>query len=165
MAELDPSGRATQTPPGDLTTHRTRPHRPLVVLESRTLMLIRNLWTLSVRTRAFLRRRMPTNILLDKLRTRRGLKWGVPAMGLAVVYLFAAATCITLLERGWSPWLYLLFAICLWNALKFLLFGPISVILLIRALLAERRARRQDLRATQIRLTTSSAWSAARTSS
>lgn len=145
MAELDPSGRATQTPPGDLTTHRTRPHRPLVVLESRTLMLIRNLWTLSVRTRAFLRRRMPTNILLDKLRTRRGLKWGVPAMGLAVVYLFAAAICITLIDHGWSPWLYLLFAICLWNALKFLLFGPLSLLLLARARAYEHRAKRDLL--------------------
>ena len=107
-------------------------------------MLIRNLWTLSVRTRAFLRRRMPTNILLDKLRTRRGLKWGVPAMGLAVVYLFAAATCTTLVERGWSPWLYLLFTICLWNALKFLLFGPISITLLIRAKILERPVPRHE---------------------
>ncbi|UNX53587.1 sulfate permease [Georgenia sp. TF02-10] len=93
---------------------------------------------------------MPTNILLAKLRTRRGLKWGVPAMGLALVYLFAAATCVTLVERGWSPWLYLVFAICLWNALKFLLFGPISAILLIRARITERRARRRDLRAERL---------------
>ena len=49
--------------------------------------MIRQLWTLSVHTRAFLRRYMPTNILLDAIRTRRGLKWGVPAMLLAVPYL------------------------------------------------------------------------------
>ena len=34
--------------------------------------MIRELWTVSVHTRAFLRRYMPTNILLDAIRTRRG---------------------------------------------------------------------------------------------
>lgn len=105
-------------------------------------MLISTLWTLSVRTRTFLRRWMPTNILLDKLRTRRGLKWGVPAMGLGVAYLFIAATSITLTNGGWSPWLYIVFAVCLWNALKFLLFGPISLLLLARACVHEHRAKR-----------------------
>lgn len=32
--------------------------------------MIRQLWTLSIRTRAFLRRYMPTNILLNTIRTR-----------------------------------------------------------------------------------------------
>lgn len=45
--------------------------------------MIRLLWALSVRTRYFLRRYMPTNILLDLIRTRRGLKWGIPKMLLA----------------------------------------------------------------------------------
>ena len=34
-------------------------------------MIIRTIWTLSVRTRTFLRRWMPTNILLDKLRNTK----------------------------------------------------------------------------------------------
>ena len=55
--------------------------------------MIRQLWTLSIRTRAFLRRYMPTNILLDAIRTRRGLKWGPPAMLLAAPYLLAASIC------------------------------------------------------------------------
>ena len=38
------------------------------------------IWVLSARIHHFLRRYMPTNILLAALRTRRGLKWGVPAM-------------------------------------------------------------------------------------
>ena len=41
--------------------------------------MLRLLWAMSVRTRYFLRRYMPTNILLDLIRTHRGLKWGVPA--------------------------------------------------------------------------------------
>lgn len=109
-------------------------------------MLIRNLWTLSVRTRLFLRRWMPTNILLDKLRTRRGLKWGVPAMALGAAYIFAAAMCTTLIDRGASEWLYLAFGLLLWNGLKFLVFGPLSLVLLIRARIAERRARQLQQR-------------------
>lgn len=105
-------------------------------------MLIRTLWTLSVRTRTFLRRWMPTNILLDKLRTRRCLKWGVPAMGLGLVYLLISAASITLINGGWSPGLYIVFALCLWNALKFVLFGPISLLLLARARVHEHRAKR-----------------------
>lgn len=105
-------------------------------------MLIRPLWTLSAQTRAILRRRMPTNILLDKLRTRRGLKWGVPAMGLGLVYLLIAAASITLINEGWPQGLYIVFALCLWNALKFLLFGPISLLLLARARFHEYRTKR-----------------------
>ncbi|GGM62960.1 hypothetical protein GCM10010489_38060 [Microbacterium saperdae] len=39
-----------------------------------------------------------------------------------------AATCTGLIERGWSEWLYLAFFWALWNGLKFLLFGPWSVV-------------------------------------
>ncbi|MCV7713100.1 hypothetical protein M3C72_011790 [Micrococcus luteus] len=103
-------------------------------------MLIRTLWTLSIQTRAILRRWMPTNILLDRLRTRHGLKWGVPAMGLGIAYFLAAAVSVTLINGGWSPWLYIVFALCLWNALKFLLFGPISLLLLARARVHEHQS-------------------------
>ena len=36
-----------------------------------------------------MRRYMPTNIALDALRSRRGLKWGIPAMLIAILYLYA----------------------------------------------------------------------------
>lgn len=36
--------------------------------------MFRLIWALSVRARYFLRRYMPTNILLDAIRTRRGLR-------------------------------------------------------------------------------------------
>ena len=45
-------------------------------------MLIRTLWTLSIQTRAILRRWMPTNILLDRLRTRH-VNFGVRLNGCA----------------------------------------------------------------------------------
>lgn len=50
---------------------------------------------------------MPTNILLDAIRTRRGLKWGVPAMFLAGPYLLAASVCNTLIAHGGPGWLNL----------------------------------------------------------
>ncbi|MDN5962714.1 MAG: sulfate permease, partial [Propionibacterium sp.] len=89
---------------------------------------------------------MPTNVLLDRLRTRRGLKWGVPAMLLGVVYLLIAATCTGLIDQGWSEWLYLAIIWALWNSLKFLLFGPWSLILLAQARTREANARRRQHR-------------------
>lgn len=105
-------------------------------------MLFDNLWNASIRTRVFLRRWMPTNILLDKIRRRDGLKWGIPAMLVGVAYLAAAVGCVLLIDQGWPEALYLGFFLTLWNSLKFLLMGPVSVILLIRARTREAIARR-----------------------
>ncbi|GAA2965872.1 sulfate permease [Microbacterium schleiferi] len=110
--------------------------------------MIRQLWTLSVHTRAFLRRYMLTNILLDAIRTRRGLKWGVPAMLLAVPYLLAASTFTTLIADGGPGWLNLLVLLCLWNTMKFIIMGPVSLILLARIRVREAVAARAVRRAT-----------------
>ena len=106
--------------------------------------MIRQLWTLSVHTRAFLRRYMPTNILLDAIRTRRGLKWGVPTMLLAVPYLLAASTFTTLIADGGPGWLNLLVLLCLWNTMKLILMGPTSLILLVRIRINDFQAARRD---------------------
>ena len=42
--------------------------------KERTALMFRSMWTASVHTRYFLRRYMPTNIALDAILTRRGLK-------------------------------------------------------------------------------------------
>jgi hypothetical protein len=104
--------------------------------------MLRLLWALSVRTRYFLRRYMPTNILLDLLRTRRGLKWGIPAMFLAAPYLLAASICVNLIAGGGPGWLNLLVLLFCWNALKFIAIGPVSLALLARTQLREHRERR-----------------------
>lgn len=103
--------------------------------------MLRLLWNLSIRVRLFLRTTMPTNILLDALRTRRGLKWGVPAMLIAVPYLLGAWLLTVWIADGGPGWLNLLVLLFIWNALKFLVNGPITLVILIRARLAERRAR------------------------
>ena len=108
--------------------------------------MIRQLWTLSIRTRAFLRRYMPTNILLDAIRTRRGLKWGAPTMLLAAPYLLAASICTNSLASGGPGWLSLLVLLFCWNALKFIIMGPVSIALLVRARLHEAAIRRHQRR-------------------
>ncbi len=104
--------------------------------------MFRLLWNLSIRVRLFLRTYMPTNILIDALRTRRGLKWGMPAMLIAAPYLLGAWLLTVWIADGGPGWLNLLVLLFIWNALKFLVNGPITLILLIRARIAEQRERR-----------------------
>ena len=105
--------------------------------------MIRLLWTASTEVRYFLRRYMPSNILLDLIRTRNGLKWGVPAMLLAAPYLGVAAGCTNLIESGGHGWLHLVVLVCIWNALKVVVIGPVSVVLLVKARAKERQARKR----------------------
>lgn len=82
--------------------------------------MLQLIWTASAHTRYYLRRYMPTNIALDAIRTRRGLKWGVPAMLLAAPYLYAASVCTTLIDNGGPGWLHILVLLFVWNAFKML---------------------------------------------
>ena len=104
--------------------------------------MIRLIWNLSIRTRLFLRTWMPTNILLDAIRTRRGLRWGIPGMLLAIPYLLIANLCVQALADRGPGWLHLIVLWAIWNSLKMLCIGPVSVILLIGARLRERAERR-----------------------
>ena len=61
--------------------------------------MLRLFLALSARVYGLLRY-APTNLLLDAIRTRRGLKWGVPAMLLALPYLYAAAICTAIINYG-----------------------------------------------------------------
>lgn len=105
--------------------------------------MFRLLWAASVSTRYYLRRYMPTNVALDAIRTRRGLKWGVPAMLLAAPYLLAASICTNLIADGGPGWLNLLVLLFIWNAIKFIIMGPVSLVLLTRARVREAVARRR----------------------
>jgi len=103
--------------------------------------MFRLLWSGSVAARYYLRRYMPTNIALDAIRTRRGLKWGIPAMLLAVPYLYVASVCVTVINEGGPGWLHLLVILFIWNALKMLWIGPIS---LVRLAVTRRRDHRPE---------------------
>lgn len=94
--------------------------------------MFRLLWIASIHIRAFMRRYMPSNIALDLVRTRRGLKWGPVAMLLAAPYAVAAYWLTVVIESGGPEWLYLLVLVCLWSALKMISIGPVSLINLAR---------------------------------
>ncbi|WP_350351622.1 sulfate permease [Microbacterium sp. A8/3-1] len=109
--------------------------------------MIRSIWTVSTFIHAVLQRCAPTNIVLGRIRRRRGLKWGVPAMLLAVPYLIEASLCSAAVGDGASGWLNLIILLCLWNAMKFIVAGPVAVVLLLRARHREAVARRASERA------------------
>lgn len=101
------------------------------------------LFGVTARAHSALRRLMPTNILLDAIHTRRGLKWGMPAMLLAVPYALAAVFCVGMVEAGGSGWLNVLSLLFAWNALKILAAGPVTLVRLLRVRGGEARARRR----------------------
>ncbi len=108
--------------------------------------MIRLLGAASTNIRYFMRRYLPSNVLLDAIRTRRGLKWGVPAMLLAIPYLLVANLCVRLIAENGPGWLHLVVLVCIWSAFKMLWIGPVSVVLIIRARLREAAAARRQRR-------------------
>ena len=105
--------------------------------------MFRLLGMISVHSRYFLRRYMPTNRLLDAIRTRHGLKWGIPVMLLAAPYLLIANICTALIADGGPGWLHVVVLWSIWNAMKFIIMGPASLVLLVRARVQEAVARRR----------------------
>ena len=105
--------------------------------------MFRLIWTASVHTRYFLRRYMPTNIVLDAIRTPAGLKWGVPAMVLAIPYLYAGSLLTTVIGDGGPGWLHLVTLVLIWNAMKFIVMGPVSLLLMVRKKVAQARGCRR----------------------
>jgi hypothetical protein len=97
---------------------------------------------LTARTYYALRCFMPTNILLDGIHTRRGLKWGVPTMLLSVPYALVAVLCVGVVESGGSEWLNVLAMLFAWDALKILASGPMTLMRLLRVRGQEARARK-----------------------
>ncbi|MCL1900177.1 MAG: hypothetical protein FWG11_06685 [Promicromonosporaceae bacterium] len=94
--------------------------------------MIRLLWAISPRIRDFLARWMPTNRLLAAIRTRRGLKWGVPAMALGVAYFLLAAALVAIIRDGGPTWVNAFVFLTVWNGFKFLWIGPVSLICLAK---------------------------------
>jgi hypothetical protein len=75
---------------------------------------------LAAAIRGYLAFHMPTNRVIDWLRSPRGLKWAIPvAIVAAPAYLFSMSVCSTVVERGGPGYLNLLVLLFAWNALKF----------------------------------------------
>lgn len=82
------------------------------------------LWKTSTSLRGCLRSYMPTNRVVDWLRTPGGTVWAIPVAVVAVpAYLFAMSICATLVERGGPGYLNCLVAAFTWNSIKFAVLG------------------------------------------
>ncbi|MBC9943185.1 sulfate permease [Leucobacter sp. cx-328] len=91
------------------------------------------IWHLSSFANDLLQRYAPTNRLIWFLRRRENLRYGVLAMLFSVPYLLIARGALALIGVGAPEWLYLVFILCIWNAIKFLVWGPISLLFLTKA--------------------------------
>lgn len=77
--------------------------------------MFRSIWRLSIHAHDFFQHYMQSNRLLAATRTRRALKWGIPAMLVSVPYLAIANLCTILIDRGTPEWLHL---VVLWGHLE-----------------------------------------------
>lgn len=112
--------------------------------------MFRLIWITSIYVRSFMRCFMPSNIAITALRTRSGLKWAAPAMLLSVLYFYAASYVATLIDGGASKWLYVIFFMCIWNTLKFVVNGFVCMGLLARVRVQERRLQRSAAEASAV---------------
>lgn len=114
--------------------------------------LVRRHWRRSQRTAKVVapaRRFLPTHRIRDAVMSRRGLKWGIPAMLLAAPYLAATKLLTDHIEQGGPDWSHLVVLLCAWNALKMLWLGPMSLVALAGARHREHGQRRAARRETE----------------
>lgn len=106
-------------------------------------------WRLCAGIHNYLQAYAPTNIAIAWLRTRRGIKWAIPA-ALVVTpgYAWAADALVSVLDHGGPPSLGFFAMLCVWNALKFTLNALITTFTLAAS--RHRRRRRKALLRSQI---------------
>lgn len=98
------------------------------------------LWNLSAAIRGYMRFYMPTNRVLDWLRTPHGLKWAVPVGLMAVPgYLAAMAIVAQFALRPGLGWVNVLVFLCFWNAAKFASMATLSLPMLMTRFVASAR--------------------------
>lgn len=95
------------------------------------------LWNLSTALRGYLRYYMPTNRVIDWLRTPGGQQWGIRVPIIATA-AYLALTCLAVEGATHSGigWLNTLVMLFYWNAMKFAWMAVVHVPLMLRT---ERR--------------------------
>jgi hypothetical protein len=90
-------------------------------------------WALSSRLYGLAQRFCPSNIVLRRVHTRTGIKWG-PLVGLAgiIVYGSVMVAAGTIVRDGGPGWVNLFFIIGFWNTCRFTFLIPTSVVRLLR---------------------------------
>lgn len=104
-------------------------------------------WHLSATIQRYLQRYAPTNVAIAWLRTRRGLKWAIPAALVATpVYAWASTALLAVIDHGGSSWLGFVVMLCVWNALKFGVNALLTPFVILRfRLMAWRQGSAPDL--------------------
>lgn len=75
---------------------------------------------LAAAIRGYLAFYMPTNRMIDWLRSPRGIRWAIPVAMVAVpAYMFAMGVCAASIQRGGPGYLDVLVMLFAWNAIKF----------------------------------------------
>ncbi len=90
-------------------------------------------WAVSARLHNLFRRFAPSNILIRRVHTRTGIKWG-PLVGLAaaVPYGLLMLATATVVRKGGPGWVDLIVLLAFWNTVKFTCLIPVSLIRLVR---------------------------------
>ncbi len=106
-------------------------------------------WAVSARLHSLFRRFAPSNILIRRVHTRTGIKWG-PLVGLAaaVLYGLLMLATATVVRKGGSGWVDLIVLLAFWNTVKFTCLIPVSLIQLVRVRHQERVLQRNRQRTT-----------------
>lgn len=90
-------------------------------------------WALSARLYNLAQRFAPSNIVMRKVHTRTGIKWG-PLVGLigGIVYGLLMVAAGTIVRDGGPGWLNLFVLVGFWNAGRFAVLIPVSMVRLLR---------------------------------
>ncbi|GAB3597148.1 hypothetical protein [Microbacterium tumbae] len=90
---------------------------------------------------------LPSNILVRRVLTRRGLRWGIPLALLGLVYFIAGVGCVGAVQLGGPGWWYIGVAVCWWTALKLVGHGLYATVMLPIVRAQESRAVRRAIQA------------------
>ena len=90
-------------------------------------------WALSSRLHGLAQRFCPSNIVIRRVHTRTGIKWG-PLVGVAGVASYGLVMVVTdtIVRDGGPGWVNLFFIIGFWNTCRFAVLIPVSVVRLLR---------------------------------
>lgn len=90
-------------------------------------------WALSSRLYILAQRFAPSNIVIRRVHTRDGIKWG-PLVGLSgvVIYGLLMIAAGTIVRDGGPGWVNLFMLVGFWNTCRFAFLIPVSVVRLLR---------------------------------
>ena len=90
-------------------------------------------WALSARLYALVQRFAPSNIVIRRVHTRTGIKWG-PLVGVGGVAVYGLLLVVTgtIVRDGGPGWVNLFVLVGFWNTVRFAVLVPVSIVRLLR---------------------------------